>query len=1358
MPSRLTPNMKITVLTALLLATNLLPAIAVAPEIDSRSERLRQRSLPAHRLADADLNNSNLTPQQIRTHSTRITVRIAAENNNGGSGVLIGKKAAKGAPGSTTYLILTNKHVIGKSTKFQIQTADGKQHTAQLVPKTQINPKYDVALLQFTSTQKYQLADLKYDTGTAMATNRQIYSAGFPFDSAQLRFTTGQVSQLSDVPLEDGTQIGYVTNKGEKNIRQGMSGGPVMAISGDKAVVIGINTIGAAPLIPSYTYFDGSKPNAKRAAEYTKSNWGIPIYNLLSQINPDILYQYDNLPKVQRQVSPTGYMAQLNRQTRQQTVRIEANGGNGSGVIVAKQGSTYYVLTAKHVVFDLYKTKQLYTDIKTITHEQESYPIQSTDITLAEGLDLAVVKFTSNANYPIAQLGNYNPPKDAIVFASGFPDRQRIDSPLWQWQLNPGKNVGDRESRKFQTQDKFSFESEGYDLIYTSISYGGMSGGGVFDTEGRVVGIHGKVEGDGGSKQQDWNKDLSFGNSLGISIQSFIGLATKLKVSPQLLKTSKNVARELNASELATVVAVRDSIPQPPADSSAKQWLQYGNQLHRIGKYADAVKAFDSAIAKSPGYQWAGYYGKARAFRSDNKYPQALAAISKAIATIPAEGRRTHYYMWQRQSDYYVELRKYNEAIKAIDMAIALEPTDILLFSSKAGVFNSAKKYQQAMSIYDKLIKDRPESYLFISRGYNKSEAGDKAAALLDFNKAISLDPNSARGYISRAMLSFIPGNMVKALPDFDKAISLDDRSESAYFGRANVKFLSGDLQGGLLDANKIIALDPKSHLGYLIRANIQSRLGDKQRALSDFDKAIALSPNKTYPLTSRASFRAKSGDKSGALADCDRAASIDPDDSEVYNSRAIVKVQFGDKQGAIADYNRAILLDPKSVMAYTGRGFMREELGDNRGALSDYDKAILSDPNLLSLPYYHRGDLKLKLDDPKGALPDYEKSISMDNAKATRGYIGRGNVKFKLGDKLGALADYEKAIALAPKEARGYVVRAKVKSQLGNKQGALLDYNTAISFTPEYKTYIARGLVKLELGDRQGSLADCDRAIAVAPKETLAYFIRSDIRSKLGDKSGELSDLDRAIALAPNDPNGYIIRGAVKFQSGNLKGALADYNKLIEIEPKKDSYYTSRSEIKLALGNKAGAISDCDRAIALNPKNDAAYFVRGSIKSKLDDRQGAVNDYDRAIGLNPNNYNAYLNRGNTKFELGDLTVAMSDTNRAIAINPKLAPAYSNRGFFTIINGSDRDAFTDLEMAIKLDPKLSDGYAIRGFAREIAGDKQNAIADYKQAVRLNPQIVSDWKKQSGLIKKSNSTAYQKYQQMIRQLEIGSRLN
>jgi S1-C subfamily serine protease len=59
--------------------------------------------------------------------------------NSGGSGVLIVQKGS-------TYLVLTNKHVIGCDRQFQIQTPDGKKHTAKLVPNAGINPKYDIAI------------------------------------------------------------------------------------------------------------------------------------------------------------------------------------------------------------------------------------------------------------------------------------------------------------------------------------------------------------------------------------------------------------------------------------------------------------------------------------------------------------------------------------------------------------------------------------------------------------------------------------------------------------------------------------------------------------------------------------------------------------------------------------------------------------------------------------------------------------------------------------------------------------------------------------------------------------------------------------------------------------------------------------------------------------------------------------------------------------------------------------------------------------------------------------------------------------------------------------------------------------
>jgi tetratricopeptide (TPR) repeat protein len=766
--------------------------------------------------------------------------------------VLIAKKG-------TTYLVLTNKHVVGKAAKFQIQTPDGQKHAAQLVPSTQIDPKYDAVLLQFTSRQTYTLAILKYDTGTPLTEGREIYSAGFPFDSERLRFTTGAVTQLSDVPLEDGTQIGYITNPGQKGIRQGMSGGPVLDGNG---AVIGINTIGAAPILPSYTYFDGSKPLPTKATEYAKANWGVPIYNVLTQLNPDILYNYENLPKIQRQVTPQGYMAELNRKARQQTVRIEFQDiKNGSGVIVAKEGNTYYVLTAKHVVWDS-NNKTFHSNIKTITDDQQSYAVRSSDITLAEGSDIAIVKFTSTTNYPVATLGNYYTPYQyyAWVFIGGYPERGRIDSPLWQWQLNPGA-ILDKERGKLATQDKESF-SNGYDLIYTSISYRGMSGGPVFDTEGRVIGIHGRAEGE--------SEELILGYSLGISIQRFLGLTQQLQVPNSLAVSSKLPAR-LSPGDRDTVIAIKDNIIQPQADSSGEQWLQYGNQLYRIAKDKEAAVAFDRAIAKDRKYQLLGNYGKARVLLSTNK-ELALSAIERAIAAVPAKERGRYYYFWTYQSLILGRLGKYEDALKSIEIAIRLEPNDLMLLNQKAEILSSNNQKEAALAIYDLMIAKKPESYAYFNRGVLKDDLGPKQEAIADYDKAIFLDPNDDRAYYNRGIVKYKLDRKRAAMADFDKAISLNPNLAQAYLNRGSVK----------------------------------SDLGQKQEAIADYDKAISLNPNVPLAYYNRGLTKAQLEQKQAAIADYDQAISLDPNYAKAYLDRGVVKALLGQKQTAISDLTKA--------------------------------------------------------------------------------------------------------------------------------------------------------------------------------------------------------------------------------------------------------------------------------------------------------------------------------------------------------------------------------------------------------------------------------------------------------------------
>jgi tetratricopeptide (TPR) repeat protein/S1-C subfamily serine protease len=850
--------MKTLVLTALLLSTSFLTA--------SRA------NTPPTTTQIAQVDENILTPQQVQQTAKNITVRIKSANN-GGSGVIIAQKGSN-------YLILTNAHVVKRATNIEIQAPDGQKYRATSIDGG-FDSKYDLALLQFTSKTKYTLANLASIAGSPIEPERTIYSAGFPFDSQNIRITKGQVSQLTDIPFNDGTQLGYITDKGEKGIRQGMSGGAIFDAQGN---LLGINTVGVAPILPDYTYNDGSKPIAKLKAQYRQANWGIPIYNFLTNVKPDILYGYANLPKVERQVTPTGYMARLNIKARQMTVRIENSGGNGSGVIVARDASGYYVLTAKHVVQD-YQSQAKFTNQQIITYDQDRHSATSTVV--AEGVDLAVVKFTSNSIYPLAQLGEYSPNQDNIAFVGGFPGRTNINSPLWQWQLNPGF-INDPEQGKLQTQTNASF-SNGYDLIYSSISYGGMSGGPVFDIAGNLIGIHGRAE----------STDL---NSLGISIQTFTGLLDKLRVNSRLLKLVKTNPVDLNQQNLKSVIAAIQSISQPQAEDSGERWLAYGNQLYRTYQFDKSVVAFDRAIDK--GNALTGNYGKALSLWQSRKLVLARKPIAEAIANIPSTKHANYYYFWKYQSFILFGLKEYDLAIVSLDTAIKLEERDLSLHNAKATILQFQGKYAAAILVYNKIIAQRPEAYAYNDRGLLKFRLGDRKGAIVDYDRAIQINSNSSLAYINRGNAKLELGDRQEAIIDYDRAIQISPKHDYAYYTRGNAKLELGDRKGAIVDYDRAIQISPKVGKAYHTRGNAKLELGDRKGAIVDYDRAIQIDSKDITAYYGLAKAKLELGDKQEAIINCDRAIALNAKYSPAYYIRAKAKYALGNRQGAIADMN----------------------------------------------------------------------------------------------------------------------------------------------------------------------------------------------------------------------------------------------------------------------------------------------------------------------------------------------------------------------------------------------------------------------------------------------------------------------
>jgi len=326
-------------------------------------------------------------------------------------------------------------------------------------------------------------------------------------------------------------------------------------------------------------------------------------------------------------------------------------------------------------------------------------------------------------------------------------------------------------SRKGQTERNFEFSpgfvtsrlpnhSDGYTLRYNAVTKGGMSGGPVFDGEGRVVGVHGE-----GDLDYDRVTDRDRKVITGLAITK-TGFNSAIPINTFIAKLSE---AGLNRSALLINTSPTANVP-----------LKLNNPQDAKTYYVRGLTRFDKGDASG-----------------------AVADFTKAIQT---QSDYVEAYFYRGLA--YFDLREIPKSIADYSKAIALNGSYLDAYYNRGLVLSAMGDKPGAIADYTQVIRqDRNFAAAYNNRGVALSDLGDQKGAIDDFNQALQINPGRANTYFNRALALFRINNDRSALADYTQAIQLNPSYAKAYANRGITLVRMGDRPGAIADLQQAARL-----------------------------------------------------------------------------------------------------------------------------------------------------------------------------------------------------------------------------------------------------------------------------------------------------------------------------------------------------------------------------------------------------------------------------------------------------------------------------------------------------------------------------------------------------------------------
>ncbi|MDP1681913.1 MAG: tetratricopeptide repeat protein, partial [Burkholderiales bacterium] len=472
-------------------------------------------------------------------------------------------------------------------------------------------------------------------------------------------------------------------------------------------------------------------------------------------------------------------------------------------------------------------------------------------------------------------------------------------------------------------------EYQGQPLVFSSTPVApGSSGGGLFDAEGRLVGITSAI--------------LSRGQNFNLSVPAD-GIA-ELDKRGKVPKVSPDVGPD------------PDWVGQADIFRTAGQWLKLaelarqwaavyptaslpdgflGLALYNLGEFDRAQKILSNAT-RDPGNASAHAY-LAMTLHALGEKQQANKFLEQAMQLEPSAG-----FYWLVRADWQMKAREYEAMLASAREVVRREPWNDRGWTMQGAALQSLGRFQEAALAYRTSLRLKPGdegvtsglAAVLAANGANT----DARRVLAGASKEQAYD---AQSWFSIGVDEEKKKNIAEAERAYRKALELDPKAEHAWHRLGIVLMTSGRSQEAEKAMRKSLELKPDSAAVMADLAEMLKVRGEKIERKTLLEKAYALAPASPHVAYGMVALRQEMRDYPGMIAPLQMLAQAYPKDAQTWATLGDALVRMGKLEEGYKALKTAQEIDPKNTVMLSALATYHGLRGQYAEALSFAEQSL---------------------------------------------------------------------------------------------------------------------------------------------------------------------------------------------------------------------------------------------------------------------------------------------------------------------------------------------------------------------------------------------------------------------------------